>query len=608
MKDVFFGFGYDFEGGVEPGIAINANGKVVNVHRTDSLVTWYKLYATVGKLDQATINWQKSQSYDTGKTPDCAINKNDVVVEVHKNEAGNTIYATYGTADDTKVTFGKANDYDTDAVEPGVALNDAGLVVSVFRRHSGDDVVRYRIGHVRADKKDVKFGDRHDFGDGAAPRVALNNNRAVVAVWCKDDTVQTRAGIVNSDDTKIQWGDTAELASGVEPAVALSDDGFVVVTYKPDSFGVNIHQMTGRLDGTTIVWNERSLYYDDGMNPSVSIAGNVAVTMHTGENAVELWYSTSIYTDRADWMSDRLDAIGGKTLKELVLPATHDSGMFTGGLSAVAQTQSLSIYGQLSNGIRFFDLRPGYDKNKNYFYIQHNGVAGPDLATVLSEVRAFCLEGHVELFILKFSRYENFDAKVYKKFVKEIQEALDESWLVAKIPGDAKRLADAPLKDYLDGDKPAVLIVIDQNYAIDDPQTGFWVYRDSAAEDEQKKKQNPKEGDLRVYDKYANDPFYPEMKKDQIRKWNAYDGRCVDDPAVPCDLFLLSWTCTAKIGAGVWLHAKDPDRHLGWAMVNDLTIPNQYGKIINLLYVDYCQYARVSDVALWANGAPHEDD
>jgi hypothetical protein len=40
-------------------------------------------------------------------------------------------------------------------------------------------------------------------------------------------------------------------------------------------------------------------------------------------------------------------------------------------------------------------------------------------------------------------------------------------------------------------------------------------------------------------------------------------------------------------------------------MVNDLTIPNQYGKIVNLLYVDYCQYARVSDVALWARVSVH---
>ena len=84
------------------------------------------------------------------------------------------------------------------------------------------------------------------------------------------------------------------------------------------------------------------------------------------------------------------------------------------------------------------------------------------------------------------------------------------------------------------------------------------MYRDSAAEDHLKAKQNPVDGDLRVYDKYAGHPRYRAIKNDQTIKWDVYNGKCVDDPKVPCDLFLLSWTCTPVIGTLVWLHAKDP--------------------------------------------------
>jgi len=45
-------------------------------------------------------------------------------------------------------------------------------------------------------------------------------------------------------------------------------------------------------------------------------------------------------------------------LKQLALPASHDSGMYLGGLATLGKTQDLSIYGQLADGIRYFDLRP----------------------------------------------------------------------------------------------------------------------------------------------------------------------------------------------------------------------------------------------------------
>ena len=36
-----------------------------------------------------------------------------------------------------------------------------------------------------------------------------------------------------------------------------------------------------------------------------------------------------------------------------------------------------------------------------------------------------------------------------------------------------------------------------------------------------------------------------------------------------------------------------------------LAVPNRHGKIVNMLYVDYVEFARVADVGLFQNGTPH---
>ncbi|HYI10489.1 MAG TPA: hypothetical protein VEK57_15620 [Thermoanaerobaculia bacterium] len=164
------------------------------------------------------------------------------------------------------------------------------------------------------------------------------------------------------------------------------------------------------------------------------------------------------------------------------------------------------------------------------------------------------------------------------------------------------RLADQTLGHYIGGGQTSILICINDDYAIRFPRNGFWVFRNSAAG-------NASEGDLRVFDQYAKDMLYDAMREDQIAKYESYDGYChpVDDLAqtgTVCDLFLLSWTCTSIVGAGVWQISKDPNRHLGQTIV-DLNIPNDHGQIPNVLYVDYCEFARVTDVALSANGAPY---
>ena len=69
---------------------------------------------------------------------------------------------------------------------------------------------------------------------------------------------------------------------------------------------------------------------------------------------------------------------------------------------------------------------------------------------------------------------------------------------------------------------------------------------------------------------------------------------------VPCDLFLLSWTLTPPVNVRAF--AAEPNRNLE-AALRELKIPNRFGCVVNLLYADYVDSARVTDVAIQQNQA-----
>jgi hypothetical protein len=598
MKSCFFGLGVEFDDGDYPGVAINEGGTIVEVHKNEG---GWKLYGRLGQVEQATVTWydtgEDRDNYTDGSEPACAINNHGVIVEVHKREVGDVLFSTYGRVDGTSIDWADdSEEYDGDGKVPGVALNDNGRVLSVFQKN--DDELRYRVGQVDTANEEIDWEDPHGFATGVRPRVAMNNSNYAIAVWNNESssTMKYCVGAVGSDE--ITWGVVYDLPqTGYTPSVALTNDNFVVVVYKP--LAVNLNQLTGRLDtgSKTIAWDlgGAALYYDDGKNPSVAAAGSMAITLHQGESLSRLWFATSIITDRANWMRDRLGSLGSRQLKDLILPASHDSGMYTAGLSIVAKTQELSILGQLENGIRYFDLRPKYDAGDDRFDIHHGGVEGPTLAAVLADIREFAAS-HSELIIIDFSHFEDFGSNsvstVYDRFTSQISDALG-LWMFMNKPADV-RLSQLTLRDYALGSS-RILVCIDDDFAIKYPKAGFWLFRNSLAA-------NVAEGALRVFDQYASDMNYDDMRDDQLRKYENYAGYA--NPVIECDLFLLSWTCTSIVGAGVWQISKDPNRHLGRIMA-DLNIPNDHGQIPNLLYVDYCEFARVTDVALFANGAPY---
>jgi hypothetical protein len=584
MKSVFFGLGLQYDSGSQPSVSMNADGVIVEVHKSQ---TGSGLWYHVGAPDKATVNWGPSVQYDNGDTPSCAINIHNTVVEVHKSQTGSGLWYHVGTVQGNSISWGPSQEYDS-GQGPRVAMNDQGVVIEVHQSQSKYGLW-YHIGTVSGNT--VNWGDSHQYDEGTSPSVAVNNQGVVIEVHRSQTGSDLWYHVGRVNGAMIAWGPSVHYDQGEDPAVAITDDGMVIEVHQSQANN-GLWQRVGYVNGTSIDWIGAAQNYDDGNLATVSLGGKLAIQVHQSESFGTLWFSTSLITDRAGWMENNLAVLQSKGLGELTLPASHDSGMYLGGFDLLGKTQDLDIYGQLAYGIRYFDLRPGWDGSD--FYIYHSFIKGPKLSDVLSGVQQFMAEGHRELAILKLSHYSDFTDDIYNAMVAMIRSYLGK-WLYTSLP-EGMRLADVQLGSYI-GASGVVLPVCDGDYPVNNPASGIWVYRDWDSA-------TAAEGDLRVFDQYSNTMSYDTMKSDQLQKYYSYNGMCKDDQSLPCDLFLLSWTLTPP--TAVWPTSKTANSNLG-AVIADLQVPNQYGCIPNLLYVDYVEYARVTDVSMFQDNALSAD-
>ena len=161
-----------------------------------------------------------------------------------------------------------------------------------------------------------------------------------------------RIGQINGK--KINWESNHKYKNGITPNVGITNSGKVVEVHNEQGI-TGLWQLVGQLNGNVITWKSSS-FFDSGTNPKigVSLNGEVAVQVHEG-SAFMLWYSNGKLMNRADFLGNLLPSISHLPLKKMVLPASHDTGMYSGNL--LGRTQDLNLYEQLSAGVRYFNLR-----------------------------------------------------------------------------------------------------------------------------------------------------------------------------------------------------------------------------------------------------------
>jgi Fibronectin type III domain len=168
-----------------------------------------------------------------------------------------------------------------------------------------------------------------------------------------------------------------------------------------------------------LAWNHG--YPEDAFGFPLNPSGNGCVTYILSMDPAGNLHS-SADENWSTWMQANLGTLGGRTLRQLCMPGTHDSGMgqigsCTFGANAdFTQAQSQGILGQLKQGARYFDIRPmisdGTFVTGHYSYItalgSTQGCNGQSIAGIISDINSFT-SGGAELIILSLGGDMNTD-------------------------------------------------------------------------------------------------------------------------------------------------------------------------------------------------------
>lgn len=197
----------------------------------------------------------------------------------------------------------KATKFDT-GVDPSVAVNENGRILE-FHQGAHTASVHYTFGQISGN--DVEWGttQRLESGDGTFnyyPSVAVTKDNWVIVVT--SDGLSKRSSDLrywlgffyptNGIHQEIQWRVKGRrFDSGYHGSVAVARDGTIAEVHESGSNGKGLYYRVGHIrlvdNELQIVWSsgDKGVYYDDGINPSISIndKGDV-VEMHqvTGEN------------------------------------------------------------------------------------------------------------------------------------------------------------------------------------------------------------------------------------------------------------------------------------------------------------------------------------
>ncbi|KAF7357555.1 Variant-surface-glycoprotein phospholipase C [Mycena sanguinolenta] len=258
------------------------------------------------------------------------------------------------------------------------------------------------------------------------------------------------------------------------------------------------------------------------------------------------------------WMTTFMPMLQNLTLQQLCVPGSHDAGMselhsegsLNGILKVVAgsmiQAQTLSIYDQLVQGSRFFDIRPVLVADGKYWTGHFSsssegevGSFGQSMDDVISDINKFLL-ANSELVIVNLSHA--YDATnnwsdltgaqwttLLKYMVTELQNLC-----TVKVESYKEPLIGTMVKDLMggDGSSASVIIRLDIKGMMPDPSLlGQGVFS---------------QANFPLFNSYSNTDDKMTMIVDQIHKLRNYEKI---DGAVVDQLHLVSWTLTPNPSA-----------------------------------------------------------
>lgn len=325
-----------------------------------------------------------------------------------------------------------------------------------------------------------------------------------------------------------------------------------------------------RLVGMNTVNNAQGTDIDLGFvaSPAAPPRFNGVLCIIAGRSGAFVTSGAREPLNHKDWMSRARWAIGERTLREICIPGTHNSGMFkstwstTLGVRGNVLNQTKDIKTQLELGVRSFDIRPALDKDGKWFYAHHiskideigyQGALGEWIGYIVNHINEFSRD-NAEVVMLNISHglnihagFRGFSQGDWERLFKEELDRLENRY-VASRGEDLTRVTINKLTD--SGKKAAVIIRFD--YAEDNkngPALGsrhgngyFYSHNFPQVDD------------------YANANDPETLIDNQVEKMKAHrnKGRPIDG-----EVFVMGWAMTQKnfgdvsAGPSLWEWAWD---------------------------------------------------
>lgn len=191
---------------------------------------------TVGEVDTETrtLTWGESQEYETGINPTIAIDDDGTVIELHESRQplNDSLYYLVGTVDTTNkaINWGPPQRYG-EGTSPSLTFNKEKVVVEMHKSPRRD-LLQYRVGNL-SDRGIITWGARQPYEAGFNPYIAITGSKEVVEVHQSGSLryLYCNTGEVNTGTRMISWSrkDSVRYDRGITPAIASADDGSAIV-------------------------------------------------------------------------------------------------------------------------------------------------------------------------------------------------------------------------------------------------------------------------------------------------------------------------------------------------------------------------------------------
>ncbi|KAK0072260.1 hypothetical protein PV326_000241, partial [Microctonus aethiopoides] len=111
-------------------------------------------------------------------------------------------------------------------------------------------------------------------------------------------------------------------------------------------------------------------------------------------------------SSQPEWMSERKQIFQSRSLKELFIPGTHDSGSYSENpiqtlVEKFTVTQDRDVLEQLISGVRYLDIRPAF---YGEYWINHGSYKMNPMKNTIDDIKEF-LNNTEEIIILSFKEF-----------------------------------------------------------------------------------------------------------------------------------------------------------------------------------------------------------